>query len=54
MCRPTGCRAPPSWPATPNGGAVISGAATGVPEVIGLVFASAFAPDEGETLGELK
>jgi hypothetical protein len=53
MCRPTGCRAPPSWPATPNGGAVISGAATGVPEVIGLVFASAFAPDEGETLGEL-
>jgi pimeloyl-ACP methyl ester carboxylesterase len=35
------------------GGAVISGAATGVENVIGLVFASAFAPDEGETLGEL-
>jgi hypothetical protein len=33
------------------GGAVISGAATGVENVIGLVFASAFAPDEGETLG---
>ena len=35
------------------GGVVISGAATGVENVIGLVFASAFAPDEGETLGEL-
>ena len=35
------------------GGAVISGAATGVENVIGLVFASAFAPDEGETLGGL-
>jgi pimeloyl-ACP methyl ester carboxylesterase len=35
------------------GGAVISGAATGVPNVIGLVYASAFAPDEGETLGGL-
>jgi pimeloyl-ACP methyl ester carboxylesterase len=35
------------------GGAVISGAATGVQNVIGLVFASAFAPDEGETLGGL-
>jgi pimeloyl-ACP methyl ester carboxylesterase len=35
------------------GGAVISGAATGVKNVIGLVFASAFAPDEGENLGEL-
>jgi pimeloyl-ACP methyl ester carboxylesterase len=35
------------------GGAVISGAATGVPEVVGLVFVSAFAPDEDETLGEL-
>jgi pimeloyl-ACP methyl ester carboxylesterase len=35
------------------GGAVISGAATGVDNVIGLVFASAFAPDEGEALGEL-
>ena len=35
------------------GGAVISGAATGVDNVIGLVFASAFAPDEGESLGGL-
>ena len=35
------------------GGAVISGAATGVASAIGLVFASAFAPDEGETLGGL-
>jgi pimeloyl-ACP methyl ester carboxylesterase len=35
------------------GGAVISGAATGVENVIGLVLASAFAPDEGETLGGL-
>jgi hypothetical protein len=30
---------------------VISGAATGGENVIGLVFASAFAPDEDETLG---
>ena len=35
------------------GGAVISGAATGVKNAISLVFASAFAPDEGETLGGL-
>jgi hypothetical protein len=35
------------------GGAVISGAATGVENVVGLVFASAFAPDQGETLGAL-
>src|SRR3954451_17348623 len=35
------------------GGAVISGAATGVESAVGLVFASAFAPDEGETLGGL-
>ena len=35
------------------GGAVISGAATGVDNAIGLVFASAFAPDFGETLGGL-
>jgi len=35
------------------GGAVISGAATGLPNVVGLVYASAFAPDEGETLGGL-
>jgi hypothetical protein len=32
---------------------VISGAATGVENVVGLVFASAFAPDQGETLGAL-
>jgi pimeloyl-ACP methyl ester carboxylesterase len=37
------------------GGAVISGAGAGLPadRVIGLVFASAFAPDEGESLGQL-
>ena len=35
------------------GGAAISDAATGVANVVGLVFASAFAPDEGDTLGEL-
>ena len=35
------------------GGAIISDATTGVANVVGLVFASAFAPDEGETLGEL-
>jgi hypothetical protein len=35
------------------GGAVISGAATGVENAISLVFASAFAPDEGESLGAL-
>jgi pimeloyl-ACP methyl ester carboxylesterase len=35
------------------GGAVISGAATGVSNVIGLVFVSAFAPDAGDTLGGL-
>jgi pimeloyl-ACP methyl ester carboxylesterase len=35
------------------GGAVISGAATGLPNVVGLVYASAFAPDTGETLGGL-
>src|SRR4029079_620342 len=35
------------------GGAVICGAATGVESAIGLVYASAFAPDEGETLGGL-
>jgi pimeloyl-ACP methyl ester carboxylesterase len=35
------------------GGAVISGAATGLENVIGLVFASAFAPAEGESLGGL-
>ena len=35
------------------GGAVISGAATGVENVISLVFASAFAPDLNENLGGL-
>ena len=35
------------------GGAVISGAATGADSVIGLVYASAFLPDQGETLGGL-
>ena len=35
------------------GGAVISSAATGAPNVVGLVFVAAFAPDEGERLGEV-
>lgn len=35
------------------GGAVISGAAAGQSNVVALVFASAFAPDEGETLLDL-
>ncbi|WP_433294015.1 alpha/beta hydrolase [Actinoplanes sp. CA-030573] len=35
------------------GGAVISEAAAGAADVVGLVYASAFAPDEGETLGGL-
>ena len=34
------------------GGAVISNAATGAPNVVGLVFVAAFAPEEGERLGE--
>jgi pimeloyl-ACP methyl ester carboxylesterase len=34
-------------------GAVISGAATGLRNVVGLVFVAAFAPDEGERLGEV-
>jgi len=34
------------------GGAVISNAATQAENVVGLVFVAAFAPDEGETLGE--
>ena len=33
------------------GGAVITNAATGAPNVKGLVFVAAFAPEEGETLG---
>ena len=35
------------------GGAVISNAATGLGNVVGLVFIAAFAPDEGERLGEI-
>ena len=34
-------------------GAVISNAATTASNVVGLVFVAAFAPDEGERLGEL-
>src|ERR1700755_868678 len=33
------------------GGAVISNAATGLDNVVGLVFVAAFAPDAGERLG---
>jgi pimeloyl-ACP methyl ester carboxylesterase len=33
------------------GGAVITNAATDAPNVVGLVYVAAFAPDEGETLG---
>jgi pimeloyl-ACP methyl ester carboxylesterase len=36
------------------GGAVISNAATGLHNVVGLVFVAAFAPDEGERLGEVE
>jgi pimeloyl-ACP methyl ester carboxylesterase len=36
------------------GGAVISNAATGVGNVVGLVFVAAFAPDDGERLGEVE
>lgn len=35
------------------GGAVISNAAAGADNVTGLIFVAAFAPDDGETLGEL-
>ena len=35
------------------GGAVISNAATGLGNVVGLVFVAAFAPQEGERLGEV-
>ena len=35
------------------GGAVISNAAAGAGNVVGLVFVAAFAPDEGERLGEV-
>lgn len=36
------------------GGAVITNAATGAANVKGLVFVSGFAPDEGQTLGEVE
>jgi pimeloyl-ACP methyl ester carboxylesterase len=36
------------------GGAVITNAATGAENVLGLVYVAAFAPDEGETLGEVE
>jgi pimeloyl-ACP methyl ester carboxylesterase len=36
------------------GGAVISNAATDAANVVGLVFVAAFAPDEGERLGEVE
>ena len=35
------------------GGAVISNAATGASNVVGLVYVAAFAPDEGERLGDV-
>ena len=35
------------------GGAVITNAATGAANVVGLVFVAAFAPDEGETLSDV-
>jgi pimeloyl-ACP methyl ester carboxylesterase len=36
------------------GGAVISNAAASAPNVVGLVFVAAFAPDEGENLGDVE
>ncbi len=36
------------------GGAVITNAATKAPNVVGLVYVAAFAPDEGERLGEVE
>src|SRR6516225_8066692 len=36
------------------GGAVISNAATKASNVVGLVFVAAFAPEEGETLGQVE
>jgi pimeloyl-ACP methyl ester carboxylesterase len=36
------------------GGAVISNAATGTQNVVGLVYVAAFAPDEGEVLGAVE
>jgi len=35
------------------GGAVITEAGTDAPDVVGLVYISAFAPDEGESIGDL-
>jgi pimeloyl-ACP methyl ester carboxylesterase len=35
------------------GGAVITNAATSAPSVVGLVFVAAFAPDDGERLGDV-
>ena len=35
------------------GGAVITEAGTDVPDVVGLVYISAFSPDEGESIGDL-
>jgi pimeloyl-ACP methyl ester carboxylesterase len=35
------------------GGALITGAAAGAANVVGLVYVAAFAPDEGEVLGEV-
>src|SRR5712691_4557433 len=42
------------WPGTPYGGAIITNAATSAPNVAGLVFVAAFAPDEGENLGDIE
>jgi pimeloyl-ACP methyl ester carboxylesterase len=36
------------------GGAVITNAATSAPNVVGLVFIAAFAPEEGENLGDVE
>lgn len=36
------------------GGAVITNAATSAPNVVGLVFVAAFAPEEGENLGDVE
>lgn len=36
------------------GGAVITNAATNTPNVVGLVYVAAFAPDEGEILGQIE
>src|SRR4029453_3233842 len=38
----------------PYGGPVITNAATNANNVVGLVYVCAFAPDEGETLGEVE